>query len=168
MSVFLEGYFKVLRWIEFGVPFLLLIYNLWNWVSEGALWDFCSEKPVEVFFWSLIVFQFLWGFCVFEMNVYFLPLGYEFLYSVIPVILFRSSRPSLFGDVLLVLEEVSSSLAYQFSQWNILKFVVRSINIVDYYTNFTFVLGMFFACPHWYFYIWILLSGSNITPTSTC
>ena len=53
---------------------------------------------------------------MFEMNVYFLPLGYEFLYSVIPVILFRSSRPSLFGDVLLVLEEVSSSLAYQFSQ----------------------------------------------------
>ena len=49
---------------------------------------------------------------MFEMNVYFLPLGYEFLYSVIPVILFRSSRPSLFGDVLLVLEEVSSSLAF--------------------------------------------------------
>lgn len=29
--------------------------------------------------------QFLWGFFVFEINVYFLLVGYAFLYSVIPV-----------------------------------------------------------------------------------
>ena len=44
---------------------------------------------------------------MFEINACFLLLGYEFLYPITPVILFRSSGPSVFRAVLLVWGEVS-------------------------------------------------------------
>lgn len=80
LSVLVEGCFKVLRWIGFLALLLLLIYNSWNCVQwrcpvRFLLWETCWG-----FLWSLIVVPFLWGFCMFEINVYFLLVGYTFLY----------------------------------------------------------------------------------------
>lgn len=101
-SVFLEGYFKVLRWIGFLVLFLLLIYNLWNWVQwrhpvRFLLWETCWS-----FLWSLIVTNFCEGFVCLKLMRIFCLLGMHFSFQLfLLIILLKSSRSSLFGDLLL-------------------------------------------------------------------
>ena len=166
-----------MNWV-FG-SFLLLIYNLWNWVQwrrpvRFLLWETCCS-----FLWSLIVANFCEGFVCLKLMCIFCLLGMHFSIQLfLLIILLKSSRSSLFGDLLLSF----GGGALNHLLWGRLTTSCLSISFLMKYFKIScqehqscwllykiyFCNRYIFLCRFWCFCIWILLSGSNIVPVSIC